>query len=473
MTSEQQGAIEGSVPKRNSTKALIHALHSTPVQDKNGMLKDFFIWAEPRWAPFMNSFRPDSTMQLPDFQKFMKDGGGNGKQYQLGKFTGDAVCVFQSLCEDGCDYITRFHCMQGRRAALRRTDICAVGASGFRKVFASRFGNLSTAWRLVLDPDNSGRCSKVTFLKQVKAYGYHGTLKTCWAELTGGDQHRTIRMVDLDPEASDLMAEFAQALVSRYGDLKDGWTEVMTHAHGKRLDLPCFTDLINDLGMHRRDARKLFHCFDPRDFGTIHASLSEDNCSFLKNWDPAGAGDGSPVSTGFSSSPGQSSPEKFGVADDGAVIGIDAPALTFEFQVVLSKEEYNEYLRRRRVLRGQVAESHGVKQSAKSPMFHLPASPSASTRSIPPSPGASPGQTSFAGATTPRSMTPRGGPASPRATTPRVELNSAMTSPRQTPQTMSPQRTPRGGFRQDLPERQQTTSLNQHFQLTIPEGRRA
>jgi len=380
---------------RSDTNVLIQAL-KIPREDSTSLLSDFIIWVEPRWKVFWGCFRPDGTMAWLDFKEFVSSGGSFGKQYQLGntrraqKWSGDTRRVFDVLCEEGCDFITTHHCLEARRHIETTRDSCEWGLSGLRKLFFAKFGCLSTAWRRVFDPDNLGRCSKVTFLQQVRKYGFHGSLNTTWAEITGGDLTRVIYLGDFDPEADRVMEHFALALATQFGSLKAGWDEVMSHAHGKRLDLPVFLDIAKQLGFHHREARKLFQCFDPRDFGMISEHATEENFKFLSFWDPTAANDrGSPSTPRSIKGSPDSAKQNFGNPDSAAVIGIDAPALTFEFQVVLSKDEYNEYLRRRRALRVEPLPLFAARkpQSPKSS-----SSPTKSARSVAALVGAALGQ---------------------------------------------------------------------------------
>merc|ERR1719313_383337 len=293
----------------------------------------------------------------------------------------------------------------------------------------------------------------------------------------------------------------------------------MKRAHGQKLDLAKFADMLEELGLPRKNAKKLFKCFDPSDFGAIPESRTEDNFKFLMIWDPesrdlgatadfgadAGSLDANSAALFSASAVVAQSPmsTEFGAVEDDTVIGVSAPALEFAFEVVLSREEYNEYLRRRRFRRGQIQESHGVRQGTKSLMYRDFASSSAATPGGGQSPPMTPSRDSFAG--TPMQQTAfsfagetpmqsrfadsgrivppspgimSGTPAmSPRtgfssaASSPRVSMRNpaAAMSPRVTPR--SPQQTPRQST--GIPTRssevgQRRSSLGSMFQMTIP-----
>lgn len=139
----------------------------------------------------------------------------------------------------------------------------------------------------------------------------------------------------------------------------------MNNAHD--MHVPVFMELVKGLGFHPKEARKIFQCFDKPDFGAISGAsviteaMSEENFEFLSYWDPALPHRAAVINAihgiaGGPSTPGSNQPspdrQKFpGAVDDASVVGINAPALAFEFTVILTKEEYNEYLRRKRSLR--------------------------------------------------------------------------------------------------------------------------
>jgi len=233
--------------------------------------------------------------------------------------------------------------------------------------------------------------------------------------------------------------------------LKEGWNEMI--ARFPRSTLSVFTEEVaRKFGFNHRQAKKLFQCFDPDYHGMIsdYEVVNQENFAFLSIWDPAVARDGSnSVVRGTPSTPrsiaasptGVNAP-KFGHADDAAVIGINAPALTFEFTIALSKEEYNEYLRRRRATRVTARQPIELGVAGRQPTNYA-SPPIQSAASVPTSPAVAFGQSI---------------PLSPAATTPREEpqprrnLNSkaeVLASPRQfSPQVRPPRyevlRSPQG-----------------------------
>lgn len=400
------------------------------------------IWVEPRWKVFWGRFGHDNQLYWPAFQEFVKSGGSFGKQYQLGKWTGDTRVVFELLCEEGCEYITTRKALEARHFLTASRDTCEWGFAGLRKLLIAKFGSMAAAWRRVFDPENSGRCGKVHFLQSVRANGFHGSLNTTWAEITAGEIHSVVRLADFDPEVDGMMADFAEGLVERYGSLKHGWDWVMSHAHGK-IHIDKFEEILAGIGFSRKSAKKIFQCFDPMILGIIYQSETpspdKDHLAFLKYWDPAGP------NAGYKNSP-KPAAQAGTPDDDSGVIGIDAPALTFEFTVVLTKEEYNEYLRRRRSLRdannrtGGGAPPIAISPQTQKAVANGSTSPKSTTLSAPGSPALNNGTTfGSAGMSVPPSAQASPGPPTPRSMT-RPDSSSytsptmSMRSPRSTPQ---------------------------------------
>lgn len=347
-------------------------------------------------------------MLWAEFEDFVVRGGTVGKQYQLGKWNGDTHHVFELLCEEGMDYITTSGLLQAKKRIENWKDKCEWGLQGLRKILIAKFGSLAAAWRCAFDPNDMGRCSKATFLQQVRANGFHGSLKTTWEEMTGSESSRLLRLSDLDYEADQLLRDFVLALKRHYGSLKAGWNEVMSVGTGKLLNLPAFQDKVKTFGFGPRDSKRLFLALDP----TWTGEVREENLLFLSYWDPDSdeheqeSSSGSPTRGSGSSPPSN----KGSPSTEQSVIGIDAPSVTFEFKVVLSREEYREYLRRRRALRltdreplqkmwRQDAEtpSTSIAQTRQSPRHSV--SSALSARSVPASLASprsgSPGRASF------------------------------------------------------------------------------
>lgn len=328
-------------------QALEQLLH--PSQDHEHLLDNFMRWILPRWDVFWARFHPDGTMAWREFEEFVR---------WTGKWHGDARKVFDLLDDDRQGCISTRACLEARRQFEGSKDLCHLGLDGLKRLLTGQFGTLARAWRCVLDPDETGRCCQATFLRECHAIGFRGSLKSTWAELTHGEVQRTICLRDLDAEGDRLLAKFAMALATEHGSLREGWHAIIRGGVG-RLDVHEFTDTCRELGIGARDAKKLFTCLDPQAIG----SLGEDKYKFLTFWDPSEAGSFAHTATtaaatglgkGEMQSKSQSPPRRPGdgvVPRTAGVLGVDAPTQPFEFVVVLTKEEYSEYLRRRRARR--------------------------------------------------------------------------------------------------------------------------
>lgn len=460
------------VPLRNGNHAVASMYAEKPKQESTQqVLSQFIHWAIPRWKVFWSKFRADGTMPWEDFEAFMTNGSGWGKQLQLGKWNGDTRRVFE-LLGDGHGHITTRRVLEARRLVEGKKDVAEKGVEGLRRQLTAQYGSLVRAWRCILDPDARGRCSKTTFIKELRNLGFRGNLMSTWAEITCGEVDRTITLVDLDPEGDGLMELFVVTLTTQWGSWKSGWSNILRAADG-RISPIFFADVCKKLGFNQRDAKKIFSALDPHQTG----SLTEDKGAFLDFWatdykshlmsssaelsqalapgspggltprgfSPGGIsprGDLTPRGQAGGSSPRLSpkSPRqnrdhvdnshivpKFGNSAPEGIIGFDAPSLEFEFQIILSKEEYREYLRRRRDTRLDQVTAGLYSASSDRRMGSSSSQQSLSTvRSQPGEP-----MFSFKGAF---SSTPLGSP----MTTAQSPGSSTLPSPRGTPRSSTP-----------------------------------
>jgi len=177
-------------------------------------------------------------------------------------------------------------------------------------------------------------------------------LNTLWRKLTKGDVSRAIYLRDLDPELDKILKDFALRLVTLHGNLRQGWCAIC-RAGGGHLHEEGFEVATSGLGIDARSSKLLFAVLDPHQ----RRYLTEfDSLEFLQIWNPGVSGGSALAAAAAAAALTESATTKT-VA--GAVSG-GSPNLSdledkvvpqlgnFEFELVLSKEEYCEYLRRRR-----------------------------------------------------------------------------------------------------------------------------
>lgn len=193
-----------------------------------------------------------------------------------------------------------------------------------------------------MDPQHTGRCCQAEFVKLSKAIGFTGDLKSTWKELTRGEVMRTMTYEDLDPEGDKLLASFANTLAQRFPSLRDGWVWLLKHAgRSHRIGPQKFVRACGELGVPDAKAKRVFALLD-RSTPSSQVLVEED-LEFLSMWGPKAIAPepkrGKAVATlapWVAASP--STPKAVAAA-----VGEES----LEFVVVLTAEEYREYLRRR------------------------------------------------------------------------------------------------------------------------------
>jgi len=138
------------------------------------------------------------------------------------------------------------------------------------------------AWRIIYDPEYTGPCCQATFMKASQLVGFRGDLKSTWAELSGGGR-TAVTLGDLDPEASQLLTRFTNALSNHYGSLKEG-LHIILHSSRKTgtLHFEDFKDICIKLGFRPKEAKMLWSCLDH----DINKRTPLDDYRFLSHWQP-------------------------------------------------------------------------------------------------------------------------------------------------------------------------------------------
>jgi len=96
-----------------------------------------------------------------------------------------------------------------------------------RKLMASRFGSTLRGWRRGLDPAGIGYLTKAEFDKGCMSFGYSGSPKQLWAELSLKDRE-VVRFSHIDPKAFEAARHFRKKLVEKCGSIKAAWSAFLT-----------------------------------------------------------------------------------------------------------------------------------------------------------------------------------------------------------------------------------------------------
>lgn len=151
----------------------------------------------------------------------------------------------------------------------------AHGADGFRKKLISQYGSTATAWRVALDPHDSGKLSFNELCTVAREIGFGGNLKKVWKELDSDDDG-FISLVDLDVEAHKAISKFNSWLLAKYGSTLQGWRQGFDVAGTHRLEEKEFVERCAVLG-YDDDAKRLFRLL----------RMDQNNkCITLKEIDP-------------------------------------------------------------------------------------------------------------------------------------------------------------------------------------------
>ncbi|CAK0838445.1 unnamed protein product, partial [Prorocentrum cordatum] len=287
-------------------------------------------WWDRLWA----SFKASDSMDWPTFDAVIPWDCKMGPQ---------ARRIFDIL-DDGSGMLTKHSLLSARRHHERTLVVSKPnGLEALRKMLMQRYsGSLMMGWRAVLDPTHRGFTSHAEFVKACKGVGFAGDLKESWKQLTGGAGRRR-RPGSSSPEAQ------ARAVAL--------WREGV-----------CSSALFGDLTA--RESKILFAALD-LDYNKL---VDVDAWNFLAVYDTRtaeeaaedGRGErpdrGAQTSGSLSGSRCGSTARLQGAPAAGAVSawhGEGADGTTsFEFVVVLTREEHAEYQRRRRE-RAAEKKAHG------------------------------------------------------------------------------------------------------------------
>jgi hypothetical protein len=311
-------------------------------KSENELLAAFFKWVVHQgwWNQFWATFRADGIMSWLEFENFV---------HWDGKWTGDKRRVFKELAKHcGTDqdhpYLTASGVLDLKRWWENMDDPGkAVNIETFRKIFAEHYGNMGCAWRMALDPEDTGKCSFLVFCRICNSLGMRKNLKSIWEELTDGNPHRPILYSDWDPVGDRLVGRFAMALTLKYGGMREGWNEIVKNAGGN-MHFASFVDSCSDMSFTLVEARWLFLVLDKEKRRYLNQF---DRLRFLLHWDPGqDAPDMTVQELQFSSFKPKTRYGKGSKKESGEVVQTPfrlSHKNPFEFMLELTDEEYAEF----------------------------------------------------------------------------------------------------------------------------------
>jgi len=302
----------------------------------------FIRWVMPQWSVFWARFNPDGTMSWKDFEQFV--------QWEQ-RWQGDTRRVFSIFDPSSTGYISKPFVLEVRRKWHNQKDSAQNFnvLENFRARFANRWGTLGQGWRLALDTSDTGHCPQLVFMRCCQNLGMNRNLKTLWRRLTKGDISRSIVLKDLDPDLDGYLTHFALRLVTLHSTLRQGWCAIC-RAGGGHLHEQAFEQACVGLGIDAKGSKMLFNVLDP----TQRRYLTEyDNLDFLDIWNPGNQAATSTAAAAAAALTQGSAPKANSVAKGSPSIqnvdDVIVPDIgTFEFELILTRDEYSEYLRRRR-----------------------------------------------------------------------------------------------------------------------------
>lgn len=312
------------VPDEATADEGVKALSALLRKRKNpdAFLQGFFRWLDPTWREFWSRFRPDGTMSWYEFEQFV---------HWESNWTGDTKLAFELMQEPGRTLITTYHVNAMRQQAIQRNDMGEnKDVQDWRRRVLHYYGHLGRAWRLAFDTEDTGHCCFNHFCRACHAVGIHRHLKTVWEELTGGAVQRCIQFRDFDPEGDRILEVFATALTIKYGSVQEGWFQIIQGANGQ-CHKHDFVEACAGLHINPRWAKWLYSVLDLHNRKYLSRFMKP---TFVSLWDH-----GDRVKEhGFTLQDLQKCPTSE---------GFFAEEEAFEFTIELTKEEHEDYMKRR------------------------------------------------------------------------------------------------------------------------------
>lgn len=145
-----------------------------------------------------------------------------------------------------------------------------TSVQAFKNLLLHRFGTITIAWRLLLDPDMKGKVSMADFCTSCRDIGFCRGMKQLWIALDT-EQLGYIQLDQLDAEAANALREFRHLNRLKHGSLLKAY-QWFDPTKKNRIDFPFFQMRCKELKV-TSEVRKLFRWLQrdiSRKFLTIH-----------------------------------------------------------------------------------------------------------------------------------------------------------------------------------------------------------
>lgn len=269
--------------------------------------------------------------------------------------------------------------LEFERAVQRTFDLGAATLNGFQALLSKRYGTCTRAFRTNFGGEEHGKIFWRQWCSGCSRVAYQGSCKQLWEQLDPEDQG-FIELRVLDPQAHLDLSEFAAALLGTYGTPEDAWRWCFDLCRSHRVTQEAFEAICDELGFagfNGKRRQSLFKCLDADDDGCITEKDLHFLMHFKEEENRLGAegarkrrgGKGS----GKSSSLSRVTPKRDrrrtpsrerdvlgpkGVTPTKEAAGFQAlspDGTPFVFEVVVTRDEYKEFLERKKTLGNMIA----------------------------------------------------------------------------------------------------------------------
>jgi len=185
--------------------------------------------------------------------------------------------------------VTRYHQKEAQKKRLKKISdarvhgrrACRMALINFKVFLRSRYGNLFRAWRRVLDVDGTMTLQKSELFKACRQVSWRGNVRTLWRALDPDDSGYC-SFEELDPQGAQLLAQFLEWAVDRWGYQPSEvmWQDLDVH-NRQVLDYKTFANACDSHGFHKKP-QLIAAYLDSRD----GRSVREDDLRCLDHWRP-------------------------------------------------------------------------------------------------------------------------------------------------------------------------------------------
>lgn len=126
-----------------------------------------------------------------------------------------------------------------RRMAVERGETAGVGrkchtyfqgansaTEEFKEILLRKYGTLTRAWRMELDPDSNGLIDAREFAAAMSRVGFVGNCRSLWYNLDN-DQSGSISLSEIDAGAANALEKFRSRCVLTFGCMDKAWAKCL------------------------------------------------------------------------------------------------------------------------------------------------------------------------------------------------------------------------------------------------------